>query len=114
MKAEDNPRMILILAERLVNRGLLSSHSSFILPPSSSATLVAASQPKHLIQRQQNLEHDQNHDVPFHPQRAAGLNQAQKRLDRPRDQLQLAIEGREPLQNLEFVAQTGKQSLQIG
>src|SRR5262245_9452809 len=89
-----------------------SSPSSPVPRPLSPSS-VPRPQPEHLIEREQNLEDDQDDDVVFDAQRATGLDQAEGSLDRAGDELQLAIEGSESLENFKFVAQAGEQALQI-
>ena len=69
---------------------------------------MLSSKPEHLAKRQQDFYDDQYNDVPLDTKGTAGLNQPQQRLHGPRNQFQLAVQGRESLDDLEFVTQAGK------
>jgi hypothetical protein len=59
-------------------------------------------QEQQLVEGQEDLDHDQQDDVPLDAQRALVLEQVDERLDRARDQVELALEREAPL--LELVA----------
>ena len=69
---------------------------------------------EHLVQRQEDLQHDQNDDVPFHSQAAAVLQEFQNRLGGTREEFQFAFQGGVALADFKFVFQAQEKAFQIG
>ena len=59
-----------------------------------------------LVERQQDLHHDQDDDIPFDTQRVFCLQQVKLGFQGTRNQVEFALEGKIPLTDLEFSLKT--------
>src|SRR6266851_7501871 len=69
--------------------------------------------PEHSVEGKQDLENDERDDVPLDAQRVVGADEVDQRLLRARGELELAIERREALVDLELVLEQGIQPLEL-
>src|SRR5947209_6470985 len=63
---------------------------------------------------EQDLDQDQEHDVPLQPQAAAALQYFQHGLGSPRNEVQLPLQRQVPFANLKLVFQPQIEPFQIG
>src|SRR6478752_7303973 len=74
---------------------------------------MAALTGPHLVERDEDLEDDQQHDDELQPQAAFGIDEIGQRLGRVADDVELAMERRGALLQLIFVLEAGIKTLQI-
>ena len=67
-----------------------------------------------IVQAQQQFHHDQNHDIPLHPQAASGLQQIEYNFGGTADHFKLAFEGSLPLVQFILIFQPDIEHFQIG